>query len=144
MSEAKEYLKGVKMLDAQINARLSEKEEIEDKLKHITPTLSLDKGTGSAGTQDKMGGMVAKLVDLDRAIDADIDRFVDLKNEALALLDKMNNPTYMTILHRRYFLHHTFERIASDMGYSWRWVCKLHGRALQEYEKNMPGKQKRT
>ena len=135
MNEAKEYLKGVKLLDAQINARLSEKEDLEDKLKHITPNLSFDKGSGGGGTQDKLGGMVARIVDLERAINADIDRFVDLKNEALELLAKMENPTYLTLLHRRYFQHNTFERIASDMGYSWRWVCKLHGRALQEFDK---------
>lgn len=143
MNEAKEYLKGVKLLDAQINARLSEKEDLEDKLKHITPNLSFDKGSGG-GNHDKLGGMIAKIVDLERAIDADIDRFVDLKNEALGLLNKMNNPTYMTILHRRYFQHNTFEKIASDMGYSWRWICKLHGRALQEFDKILQEARKRT
>lgn len=135
MIAAKEYLLNIEKLDAQINMRLSEKDDLKEKLLHITPTLSPDKGSGGGGTQDKVAGIIAKMIDLESKINADIDRFADMKQEALALLDKMENPTYMTVLHRRYFLHETFERIAIDMKYSWRWVIKLHGRALQAFDK---------
>lgn len=135
MIAAKEYLLNIEKLDAQINMRLSEKDDLKGKLLHITPTLSPDKGSGGGGTQDKVAGIIAKMIDLESKINADIDRFADMKQEALALLDKMENPTYMTVLHRRYFLHETFERIAIDMKYSWRWVIKLHGRALQAFDK---------
>ena len=137
MSEAKEYLLGIALLDAKIDARVSEIEDLKDRLLNITPTLSPDKGGGAGGAHDKMAGTMARIVDLQQQINADIDGFVDKKNVALKMLDGMKNPVHMTILHRRYFLHQSFERIASDMNYSWRWVCKLHGRALQEYEKVM-------
>lgn len=135
MIAAKEYLQTIARLDAQINVRLSEKDDLKEKLLHITPTLSLDKGSGGGGTQDKVAGIIAKMIDLESKINADIDRFADMKQEALALLDKMENPTYMTVLHRRYFLHETFERIATDMNYTYRWVTRLHGRALQAFDK---------
>ena len=135
MIAAKEYLLNIERLDAQINVRLSEKDDLKEKLLHITPTLSLDKGSGGGGTQDKVAGIIAKMIDLESKINADIDRFADMKQEALALLDKMENPTYMTVLHRRYFLHETFERIATDMNYTYRWVTRLHGRALQAFDK---------
>lgn len=137
MSEAKEYLMSIALLDAKIDARVSEMDELKDKLLHITATLSPDKGGSAGGTQDKMAGTMARIVDLQRQINADIDGLVDRKNEALKMLDSMKNPVHMTILHRRYFLHQPFERIATDMNYSWRWVCKLHGRALQEFGKVM-------
>lgn len=135
MIAAKEYLLNIERLDAQINVRLSEKDDLKEKLLHITPTLSPDKGSGGGGTQDKVAGIIAKMIDLESKINADIDRFADMKQEALALLDKMENPTYMTVLHRRYFLHETFERIATDMNYTYRWVTRLHGRALQAFDK---------
>lgn len=141
MIAAKEYLLNIEKLDAQINVRLSEKDDLKEKLLHITPTLSLDKGSGGGGTQDKVASIIAKMIDLESKINADIDRFADMKQEALALLDKMENPTYMTVLHRRYFLHETFERIAIDMKYSWRWVIKLHGRALQAFDKLLKEKE---
>lgn len=141
MIAAKEYLLNIEKLDAQINVRLSEKDDLKEKLLHITPTLSPDKGSGGGGTQDKVAGIIAKMIDLESKINADIDRFADMKQEALALLDKMENATYMTVLHRRYFLHETFERIAIDMNYSWRWVIKLHGRALQAFDKLLKEKE---
>ena len=141
MSEAKEYLMGVKLLDAQINMRLHEVDMLKDKLKHITPVLQQDKVDSIGGTQDRMAQTIAKIVDMEQAINADIDRYVDMKKTAMAMLDNMDNPTYMTVLHRRYFLHHSFERIASDMNYSWRWVCKLHGRALQAFDKLLKDKE---
>lgn len=138
MSEAKEYLMSIALLDAKIDARVSEMDELKDRLLHITATPSPDKGGGGAGgTQDKMAGTMARIVDMQRQINADIDALIDRKDTALKMLDSMKNPVHMTILHRRYFLHQPFERIATDMNYSWRWVCKLHGRALQELEKVM-------
>jgi hypothetical protein len=137
MSEAKEYLLSIALLDAKIDARVSEMDDLKDKLLKITPTLSPDKGGGAGGTQDKMAGTMARIVDMQRQINADIDALIDRKAAAQKMLDSMKNPVHMTVLHRRYFLHQSFERIASDMNYSWRWVCKLHGRALQDFTKVM-------
>lgn len=138
MSSAKEYLQSIAALDDRINMMEEEKCDLEDRLKHITPTLSFDKASGGGGQHDKMASAIARIVDLQRLINGTIDEYVDRKKEALDLLDKMTNPTYMTVLHRRYFLHHTFERIANDMNFTYRWVCVLHGRALQEFDKVMP------
>lgn len=137
MSEAKEYLLSIALLDAKIDARVSEMDDLKDKLLKITPTLSPDKGGGAGGTQDKMAGTMARIVDMQREINADIDELIDRKDAALKMLDSMKNPVHMTILHRRYFLHQPFERIASDMNYTYRWVTRLHGRALQDYAKVM-------
>lgn len=137
MSEAKEYLMSIALLDAKIDARVSEMDELKDRLLHITATLSPDKGGGGGGTQDKMAGTMARIVDLQRQINADIDDLIDRKDAALKMLDSMKNPVHMTILHRRYFLHQPFERIATDMNYTYRWVTRLHGRALQDFAKVM-------
>lgn len=137
MSEAKEYLRGIALLDARIDARQRELEDLQDRLVHITATLSPDKGGGGACTQDKMAGTMARIVDLQRQINADVDGLVDRKNAAMRMLDCMKNPVNMTVLHRRYFLQHTFEQIATDMNYSLRGIHKVHGRALQEYDRIM-------
>ena len=133
MSSAKDYLQSIAALDDRINMMEEEKCDLEDRLKHITPTLSFDKASGGGGQHDKMASAIARIVDLQQLINDMIDEYVDKKKEALDLLDKMTNPTYMTVLHRRYFLHHSFEKIACDMGYTYRNVCYLHGRALQQY-----------
>ncbi len=137
MSEAQEFLKGIELLDAKIDARQCEIDDLKEKLLHITPTLSLDKGGGGGYAHDKMAGTMARIVDLQALINDEIDRLVDQKAEAMNMLNSMKNPVHMTILHRRYFLHHSFEQIATDMKYTYRWVTRLHGRALQDFAKVM-------
>jgi hypothetical protein len=75
------------------------------------------------------------LIDLEREIDREIDRLVDLKREAGAMLAQLENPQHYKVLHRHYILFESFEQIAVDMGYSYRNVCYLHGRALQVFQK---------
>ena len=137
MSEAKEYLMSIALLDAKIEVWASEKDALEDRLLYITSTLSPDKGSGGGGTQDKMAGMIARIADLEQQIDVTIIGYKDERNAALKMLNSMKNPVHMTILHRRYFLHQSLERIAADMGYTYRWVKSLHGRALQDYQRIM-------
>lgn len=144
MIGAKEYLQGIAALDARINVLLAEKDTLKDRLRHITPNLSPDKTMGGGGTQDKAAAIIAKMIDLESEIDGEIDRLVDTKREALALLNRMDNPTYMTVLHRRYFLRASLPAIAADMGYTVRGMQKLHGRALQAYDKLLAEKKRLT
>ena len=63
----------------------------------------------------------------------------DKKQEAKALLKKVkeSNELHYQILHRRYILYDSLEKVAVDLHYGHRWICKLHGRALQAFTKVM-------
>lgn len=131
-TNAKKYLQRIARCDSRINAMLAEVDGLYDMVTKITPTLKQDVVSGG-GNQDKIGDAVAKIVDLKDEINREIDRFVDMKREAAAMLDKLENHLYYIILHRRYVQYETLEQIAADMHYTYRWVCILHGRALQEF-----------
>lgn len=130
---AKEYLCRIGKCDDRINAMLAEVDGLYAMVTKITPTLKSDVVTGG-GPQDKIGEAVAKIVDLKDEINREIDKYVDMKREAAALLDKLENHLYYIILHRKYVQHESLEQIAADMHYTYRWVCILHGRALQEFQ----------
>lgn len=140
MLEAKEYLQRIRRCDTIINSKLAEVDSLYGMITRITPVLKDDVGSGGGGSQDKIGNALAKIVDLKNDINHDVDTFVDLKREATALLEKLDNPLHYEILHKRYILYQTFERIAADMDFTHRWVCKLHGRALQAFGKAMKEK----
>ena len=133
MMSAKEYLKKIRMYDTRIESKLLEVQALRAMVTKITPTLKADVVTASS-PQDKLGDAVAKIIDLETEIDKEIDAYVDLKREVTALLERLENPFHYKVLHQRYFLYHTFERIATDMHYSFRGVCYLHGRALQAFD----------
>lgn len=134
MGNAKEYLQKMRMYDARIESKLLEVQQLKAMITKITPTLKEDVVTAS-GNQDKLGDAVAKIVDLESEINKDIDCYIELKREVKAKLEKLANPNYYKVLEKRYVQYYTFERIATEMHYSYRNITKLHGRALQAFEK---------
>lgn len=137
MSEAKDYLNRIKWYDVLIDSKLEEMERLNDLVRRITPSMS---GAAGGGNGDKLGDTVAKIVDLQDEINRNIDDFVNLKSEASAMMEQVKQPEYYHVLHKRYVLFQTFERISNDMGYSYRTVLNLHGRALQAFEKVLKAK----
>lgn len=127
---AKEYLNSIKRADAIINEKLKELDQLRGMRYKITQTLKpvMVSGGGSHGGFTDASD---KIIDLEREIDKDIDRFVDLKREAGAKLAQLENPQHYQVLHRHYILFESFEKIAVDMGYTYRNICYIHGRALQ-------------
>lgn len=129
---AKEYLCRIGRCDDRINSMLAEVDALYAMVTKITPTLKADTVSGG-GFHDKIGDAVTKIVDLKDEINREIDKYVDMKREAAAMLDKLENHLYYMILHRKYVQHESLEQIAADMHYTYRWICILHGRALQEF-----------
>lgn len=130
-------------MDAVIDAKLAERDALYDMLTHITPTLKQDVVSSGGFQQDKMGNAIAKIADLGNELDNVIDKFVDKKREASALLERLDNPLYYQVLHKRYVLFHSFEKIAGDLNYTYRNIRYLHGRALQAFDEILNGKKAR-
>jgi hypothetical protein len=134
VSEAKEYLEQIKWYDVLIDSKLEELATLNGMVKRITPVMNTT-GGGASGNQDKLGDTIAKIVDLQEEINRDVDMFVDMKKEASKLLKKVKRPEFYQVLHKRYILGESLERITLDMGYTHRGMCYLHGRALQAFGK---------
>ena len=133
---AKSYLQQIKRCDIKIDSGVEELERLKALATRVTSAMSGEVVSRSRNT-DTLGDTVAKIIKLQEDIDREVDRYVDLKREALRLLGQLENPLYYQILHSRYFLYKTWEQIACDMDFTYQWVCELHGRALQEFGKLM-------
>lgn len=134
MTDVKRYLQQIRLFDSHINAKLEELNHLKEMVTKITPTLKDDVVSGG-GSQDKLADAVAKIVDLEAEIDREVDRYVDARNAVTSTIDKVTDERQHKILSQRYVQGKTFEKIASDMNYTYRWVCIMHGRALQTVEK---------
>ena len=129
-SAVKSYLQKIRLYDTHINNKIAELSRLKGMVTNITPTLKDDVVSGS-GSKDKLGDTVAKIVDLQDEINKAIDEFVDKKNEVCAIIDSLQNPDHVALLHKRYVEYLTWEQIACEMHMSYRNVCYIHGRALQ-------------
>ena len=134
---AKEYLTNISRMDEEVKMLLEQVEEMETKLTHITPILS-DMPTAHGGA-DKMINGIIKMVDLKTKLNAAVDRYVDHKNEALDIIDKIENQTYRMILMGRYCKRKSFELISTEINYSYFRTCRMHGEALKEFSKLKDG-----
>ena len=131
---AQAYLEKIRKLDVRIACLLEEKKQLEDMALRVTPSMS-GCGGSSGGNHDKLGNAVCRITDKEKEIDRTVDELVDLKDEASTLLARLDNPAHLNVLHKRYFQYKSFESIAVEMGYTYRNIHYLHGRALQALEK---------
>ena len=132
--DTKQYLNQISRLDRMINNKLAEISQ----LRELTMSVSAVKNEERVQTTpnfDKIGTAYCKIEDMEEKLDKLIDEFVDKRNLIISQIDKIENETYYEILFARYIEKKTFEKIADEMTYSWRQVIRLHGRALQEFEK---------
>lgn len=133
---AKEYLQQIKADDLKIEQKLKEYESLAGRK---TCLGSMDYSVLRVQTSPDGQGftkIVDRLVDLQREINDDIDRFYDSKHKKIAEIQSLSKPEYIDILFRRYVEGKSLEQIAADMGYSYHWCCHMHGEALKEFEKS--------
>lgn len=135
MTDAKAYLKRIRLYDSHINNKMEELERLKAMVTKITQTLREDAGGGSR-SQDKIGDAVSRIVDLQAELNAEIDRYIDSKAEICKALNKIQKQRYFDVLYKRYVLFKTWQQIADEMGYTdLRSVYRLHGRALLAFNR---------
>lgn len=128
--DAKTYLQKIRLYDVQIDNKLEELARLRAMSTKVTSTLSGDVVSGSR-SQDKLGNTVAKIMALEADVNRRVDALCDLKQTAMEIIDRLQNPNHIEVLHKRYFQYKSLEQISVDMGYSYRNVCYIHGKALQ-------------
>ena len=132
---AKEYLQRYLDADRAINAKLEQISRLRALATKTTQALQPDKVAGC--TEDNMASIVAKIVDLSREVDEDIDRLQKIKREVEEVINSVPNAKQREVLRWRYLVGCTWEQIAVNMDITYQWVCKLHGRALKKISEKL-------
>ena len=123
------YLKRYITLDREIEHKLREIDHWRAKLTRIMPVYTTEpKGGGSI--RGKTENIIAKIVDLEKEIDADIDRLVAIRDGIKTIIEAVEDDRERLLLQYRYLDGKTFEKIAVEMNYSWRQIHRLHSKAL--------------
>ena len=126
---AKEYLAQYKDLNDSINVKLEQVGELRRKAQTVCSGSS--DGTHSSTPRDRIGEITARIVDLEREINEDIDRSIDLQREIRAAIATVPEARLRTLLEYKYINLMTLGETAVRMNYSYPQICRLHGRALQ-------------
>ena len=125
---AKEYLSQYRDLNDSINAKLEQVAELRRKAQTVSSGSS--DGTHGSTPYDRIGEITARIVDLEREINEDIDRSIDLQRGIRAAIATVTEVRLRTLLEYKYLNLLTLDETAVRMDYSYKQVCRLHGQAL--------------
>ena len=131
---AKEFLKEIKKDIIKIELLEKEIARLKATRDGITTRGEFIPGKHGRHTMD-MSDVLAKI---DRYIEADNvlhSDLIDRRMRAQQVIFSLDNDSYIKILYGYYLLGDTFDDIAHDLNYSYVWVIKMHGYALQEIDK---------
>ena len=128
---AKEYLSQAFHIDQRISSKLSQVMRLREAATSCTATLS-DMPRPDSPSRQQMADTICKIVDLEREINEDIDRLVDLKAEARRAINAVSDPDQQLILELRYLCYKPWNEIMTELGYSEPTIYRLHGEALKK------------
>lgn len=129
----KAFLRSVREQDSLLRAYEQELEDLRRRAYNISsPKLGDKIQSNHLATLDEI---VAKIEQQAAKVNAAWDELIDKRNQAKALINKVDDESIRCVLYRYYILIQTWEQIAVEMNYTIRWVYKLHGKALQDLEK---------
>ncbi len=132
--DAKTYLRQLTRMDKRIDALCERRTRYEALAMRRTGGYT----GGMPGAQHRDSSVeryACKLVDLAREIDRRIDEYVDLTRVIEAQIAALPDGRHRDILTWRYVNDWSWDRISEAMSYDMRWVFRLHGCALSEFEK---------
>lgn len=132
---AKDYLGKVRDMDEGINEKIEE-------LSRLKSLLYSPPGANTEGERvqrsinpDKIGALVAKIVDLEKEIDRMTDDYVDFKKSVSDELRKIENDRYRKALFIKYVKLSGNREISKELGVSEVAARQIQVRAIKTFEK---------
>lgn len=136
---AKQYLRQAYRLNDLINSDLAELEQLRILSRSVSsPNLSGMPGSGQRKQEAPFVNPILKIIDLENYINAEIDRFVDLKKEIRTVIFQVPDNSQKLCLKLRYIQFLKWEAVATEMNLSLKQVHRIHNDALQAVQKVLP------
>ena len=127
----KQYLRQAYRLNELINSDLEELAQLKALSTSISsPNLSGMPPSGTKSTEPSFVKCINKIVDLEKIINDEIDKFVELKKEIREVINNVPDPDERLVLRLRYIEFLKWEAVASSMGLSLKQVHRIHASAL--------------
>lgn len=129
--EKKQYLR--RYQEAKKRAKRIQ-EEIDALRSSETSPVGLGDGLPHGSSTSDLSGYAARWDELVRELEAEKEMQMVTYREIRQQISMVPDPTEQEILSRRYLLEQRWEKISVEMNYDYRYVLKLHGKALLHFE----------
>lgn len=129
--EKKKYLKGYIYCKRREKQLAQQIEELRDQ--KMFPSVNNDGMPHGSGISD-LSGYVAQLDDLISQLEHEREMAVKQYEEIHDQINTMEDNVLRELLVRKYLLVQRWEKIAVAMDYEYRYILKLHGKALRNFQ----------
>ena len=119
--EAKRFLLQIKKLDRLIENKLAEVQRLKEMAMSVTGSPSSDR-VQSMGNPSRMADTIAKYIDLENEINADIDRLIEVRKEVISVIEQLDAVEY-DILHKLYVQDWTLQEVADKYERAYGWAA---------------------
>lgn len=127
--EVKEYLSRFVHIDRRIDRLIERRERYEALAMRRTASYS-DMPGGGQSQRSAVEENTLKMVEVDREINAEIDRLADMRPSITYMIGMLHDETQRDVMMWRYENGKTLPEIATKLCYSVDWIKHLHGEAL--------------
>lgn len=127
--EVKTWLRSYRYLKNEVERLEEELAEWRSKAEKMTRELSgMPSGSGGG---DKVPACVEKIWELERKLSAKLSDMVEQRQAIERAIESLPDKQKQ-LMHYRYIDGMKWEKVAVEMNMEYRWVLRIHGRALQE------------
>lgn len=135
-NRAKEFFQQLWDIEKQIGVKVEQLERLKSLATKVTAVMS-EAGSRPSGASRTTEDTMAKIIDLQNELNAEISRLLDLKCDAYAIIRLIPNEKQRRSLEYRYLNCNTVEKVGEKLGCSTKWAGKIINAALKEAEKIM-------
>ena len=126
----KEFLNQYLNAEKEIGIKLDQIARLRELSTKITQTLTSDKV--KSNSENRLESSVSKIVDIEREIGTSIDQLERIRLQVESVINSVPNVNQRNVLRLRYISGMKWEQIAVKLNYDYRWVLRLHGKALNK------------
>lgn len=131
--DAKTYLEEIERYETYIKSRIAEIYRLESLATSMTAALCDDK-VQTSGDKDKIGKIVARILDEKDKLLKTVEYFFEVKSERIALIEQLENLLEYKVIHGKYIQYLELKDIAANENYTHQYICEVHNRAIENFQ----------
>lgn len=132
LREIRRVMNAVRFLQRRIESDMEHRARLE-RLAMGVPGMRYDREIVHGGEErSALEDAACAMADYDAKIAGDIKRLTDALSFVMGIIDAVRDQRYSMVLTRYYRDGWTLEKIAVELGYTWRHVNRMHAIALKE------------
>ena len=132
--EAKEFLSRAWNIETQVQSRLEQIERLRSLACRVTAGFGGEGGSRSRNVT-AMQDTIVRITEAEEKLNRKINELVAAKLGVMEVIDQVQDRTLQLLLEKRYVLFHTWEEVATGLGYTKRWMLKKHEDALDAVQR---------